>query len=400
MGKASGSVDIADDIKSLKASTSTLHGLNRHNSNSTKNIITTKSPAENSNFESKLSVQGGIIKGSLGFKKTTTTALTSSGIIDLLVYNTTRLVITNTSGYTLKVLNPVLGDGQVIFIRAVDGQVVNIQNTSGTGDLVTGNIETLAGTTYALSGDDWIGLFYDYLDLKWHQFTVGKLNIGSATGGEVFIWSASHSANNQNLNNINALQFNIDTSNDGRIQAPAGIGMQYVVDSNTLSHGFWIVGIKWYLSNNDAELYNSTNGELRLYNNNTEEYSFGRLFADFHGNDLFNCGTINAEAAASIKLGDTSVAGMIQARGSTECGFAVSNSVITIGSRGTIQIPTDTNTGATITDSANLDSLFGDDEGCIGITGLRGTSTPIFWVRRADGSTPQWRGAFLSVSST
>lgn len=401
MGKASSASDISDDIKNLQISTNYLQGQSRHNTASSRNIASTRPPTNSDNFEKKLSVQGGIIKGSFALKQTTTASMASNGIIDLLLYNSGRLIITNPSGFTLKVLNPVLGDGQIIYIRAVTGQTVPIQNTSGTGSLVTGNIETMAGTTYSLVGDDWIGLCYDVVDSKWHQFTAGKLNIGSSGSGEVFTWTASHSANNFNLNEVAAIQFTADATNDCRINAPPLTGLQYIVDNSPLFHSFFTSnGLKFKLTSTETELYNSLNGSFRLFNDGVEEYSFSRLIADFHGNDLNNCGTIRAEAADAIRLGDTSIAGMIQAKSGTECGFAVTNASILIGSRGTVQIPTDTNTGTTITDDTSLDSLFGNEEGCIGVTGLRGTGTPILWVRRADGSIPLWRGTFMTTTSS
>jgi len=185
MGKARGSADINDFIKhSINQGTASF-GNQRYNGQGSGNDRGTDlgsiRPDTTSLF--KLDTRGGIMKGALGFKGVATSELGASGIIDMSDYHIPRLYITNTSLNTLKAIIPSMGDGQETWIRANGGVSFTIQNTAGTGDETTGNIELMAGSDYTITGDDWICFHYDSSDSKYHQVTAGKQNIGGGGGG-------------------------------------------------------------------------------------------------------------------------------------------------------------------------------------------------------------------------
>jgi len=147
----------------------------------------------------KLDKRGGIMFGSIGFKAVSSTNLAASGIINLNDYNVPRLVIPNAGGNTLKVLIPVLNDGQMIWIRAQVTQTVTIQHTAGGGDETTGNIHLLGAANYTLGSDDWIGFIYDKQTNKWFQYTVGKNNIGGGSGANTALSNLITTSINQSL---------------------------------------------------------------------------------------------------------------------------------------------------------------------------------------------------------
>ena len=187
----------------------------------------------------KLSAQGGVMLGSLGFKGVATSELAASGILDTSDYNCPRLYITNTTLYDLKVLIPTIKDGQELWIRNNSASAFNINNTSGTGNETTGNIELMAGTTYALGVDDWICFHYDGTDSKFKQVTVGKNNIGASGSGEVFTWTANHSAANFNLNDMGYIVWG---AGSGQIHGTltGNGGLVYDVTLSTEEHAFWV----------------------------------------------------------------------------------------------------------------------------------------------------------------
>ena len=245
----------------------------------------------------KLSVQGGVMLGSLGFKGVATDELTASGILDTSDYNCPRLYITNTTLYDLKVLIPTIKDGQELWIRNNSASAFNITNTSGTGNETTGNIELMAGTTYALGIDDWICFHYDATDSKFKQVTAGKQNIGGGGGsGEVFTWTDNHSAGNFSLTDIDDLDFTIGTANDAHILANQVAGkMQFVLD--TTFHWF-----EWYSGTDLIALL--TRERFSLYFNATGvNYDFTDAYADWHGKLLRNTGGISLTVAGAALLG-------------------------------------------------------------------------------------------------
>lgn len=435
MGKARSSTDVSDDLRDIRNKNSYLNGIIRNNSNRSTNNVSTYTPV--SNISDNFSNRGGIVATSISYAKTTTATLASSGIIDLMIYNTVRLVITNSPQNTLKVLNPVMGDGQFIYIRAVTGQAVPIQNTNATGNLTTGNIELMGGANYTLTGDDWIGFCYDSIDLKWHQFTAGKLNIGGGGGGggEVFTWTNSHSAAGFSLIGADDISF---TAGSTFPSVGAGInsnsdGLEFTVSSITRWFE-WFQNSTLTMLHDDPDLAiytaNPNGATLSLHNtsvaDNTHKAGTINFLANETGGIERTWGQMlvsTSSASATLKYSDmffslyhnNSFIDFIifsslneltlsrfgfRAMTSTEISYQVDNAVLVVGSRGSVQIPTDSNTGATITDDFVLDSLFGNIQGASGVTGLRGTGTPIFWVRRVSGSMPLWRGTSLTISST
>lgn len=248
----------------------------------------------------KLSVRGGVMLGALGFKGLATSELAASGILDTNDYNCPRLYITNTALYDLKVLIPTIKDGQELWIRNNSASAFNITNTSGTGDQTTGNIELMAGTTYAFGVDDWICFHYDGTDSKFKQVTVGKNNIGASGSGEVFTWTNNHSAAQFNLNDVGAIQWTAAAANDCRINAPTTVGFQYIVDNTALEHIFFI---------GSASRITITNTSVALKDSvGTSAFSVGSSgISNFHNNNIINVQDLeidgDVDIAATKQLG-------------------------------------------------------------------------------------------------
>jgi len=78
----------------------------------------------------------------------------------------------------------------------------------------------------------------------------------------------------------------------------------------------------------------------------------------------------------------------IKANGSVKLGFQVTNQNISIGSVGTIQMPTTTST----VNTGNADGFFGNATGCMGLAEIN-SSFPRFWIK---GGTAGWKSLFLS----
>lgn len=186
MGKARGQSDQNDLFKATLDQNRDNYGLGRTNYQGTgqERGSTTGVASIDQNVRFKLDTRGGIMKGALGRKGIVSAELTADGIIDMTIYHIPRLYITNTALNTLKVIIPSMGDGQEVWIRANGGVSFTIQNTTGTGNETTGNIELMAGADYTMTGDDWIGFHYDATDSKFHQVTAGKQNIGGAGAGD------------------------------------------------------------------------------------------------------------------------------------------------------------------------------------------------------------------------
>lgn len=199
-GKARGNSDTNDLIKASLDGNRDSYGTQRTNYQGTGQERGSTNGVGNvdQDVRFKLDTRGGIMKGALGRKGIATAELEADGIIDMTIYHIPRLYITNTAGNTLKVIIPSMGDGQEVWIRSNGGGVTPIQHTAGTGDETTGNMDTMASTTYTMTGADWIGWHYDFSDLKWHQITAGNQNIGGSAG-EVFTWTNNHASGGFNL---------------------------------------------------------------------------------------------------------------------------------------------------------------------------------------------------------
>lgn len=251
MGKASSSGDLNDVLKHHSRQNIHNYALQRAGTQGSSNDrgqgIAPATVDTNSNF--KVDTRWALIKGATAFKGVASAELASDGIIDLATYATTRLYITNTGGYTLKVIKNILGDGGLLLIRSNAGVTTPIQNTSGTGSETTGNIETMSGSTYSMVGDDWIALTYDNTDSKWHQLTAGKNGAGGGGTGEVFTWTANHSANNFDLTNIDDLYFNTSIANGSSIS-----GTDPLTSNKGLIHSVGVGEVHYFTINNAAKL--------------------------------------------------------------------------------------------------------------------------------------------------
>ena len=307
MGKARLPFNPSEILKMSQLQTQQNYGLQRMNYNGTtqdRGSPLGTVPA-NSDTAFKLDARGGFMLGALGLKGLTSDELAVTGILDLDEYNIPRLSVTNAASTTLIVMINIMGDGQEQWIRANGTDSFTIQNTSGTGDETTGNIELMQGADYTMTGDDWMCFHYDVADSKWHQVTAGKNDIGGSGGsGEVFTWTANHSANNFSLTNIDDLDFTITTANDAHINANQVSGlMQFVVDDITFGFQNWIdSNIITTLDANNFTFTSVTSSFSFTINSSggTPEYTFQNGFVDFNSNVLRNTSGISINSTTGI----------------------------------------------------------------------------------------------------
>jgi len=295
VGKAEKRGDIVDSLKAMQHQNQQNYGLSRaQDVGAPKQRSYSIGTADNDpEYVQKLDIRGGVMLGSLAYAGVATEELAVSGIIDTSDYNSPRIYITNTALNTLKVLVPTITDGQEIWVRANAGVAFTIQNTAGTGNETTGNIECMAGTDYTMTSDDWICFHYDNTDLKFHQVTAGKNNIGGGSSGEVFTWTNNHSAANNSLTDIDDLDFTITTANDAHINTAAD-GFEFRLDSSSKWFEWWQGGLR-------RGLLSGT--QFSLFFAGATEYEFTAISADWHSNTLNNAGGISLTAAGASSLG-------------------------------------------------------------------------------------------------
>lgn len=245
-----------------------------------------------SNF--KLDRRGGIMRGSIAWNGLATAELAADGIIDMTIYNSPRLYITNTGGNTLKVIIPSLGDGQEVWIRSNGGVSTNIQDTAGTGDETTGNIETMAAATYTMTGDDWICFHYDQTDSKFHQVTAGKQNIGGGGG------SGDNLGNHTATQDLEMQNHDLLFGTNGSIRYLASTGYLYAGVTNVARYSTTLFSFLSDVRPHQDSTYTlgtssrywshlytdniTMNGDINLSNNDTIFFGANRIQSDSTGN--------------------------------------------------------------------------------------------------------------------
>jgi len=296
MGKAQGTGDIYDFIKQGQHDQVNTYGLNRTGYQGTGEDrgTTTGSVRPDNTSLFKLDVRGGIMKGPLGRKSVASAELGASGIIDLADYHVPRLYITNTGGNTLKVLIPTMGDGQEIFIRSNGGATTPIQNTAGTGDETTGNIETMDASTYSMVGDDWLCFHYDSTDSKFHQITAGKQNIGGGGG------TGDNLGNHTATQDLQMGAFDIDWGTNAKINVTGTSMFLFAGTTNTVRLATTVTSFLTDIRPNSDSSYDlgtssnywrrlyvddiTMNGDITLANNDVIFFGSNRIQSDSSGN--------------------------------------------------------------------------------------------------------------------
>lgn len=119
--------------------------------------------------------------GALGFAPKLVT-LTSSQVIDIAqdtINFTSRLIVSNGGSFKLKALDgggtagAARFNGQIIFIQGVATETIEIVHNPGSGDLTTGNFQTISANNYIVQGDEIIICQFDSTDNKWLIISVG-----------------------------------------------------------------------------------------------------------------------------------------------------------------------------------------------------------------------------------
>jgi hypothetical protein len=129
-----------------------------------------------------LRVKGGTMQGAIAFAPRIIT-LTSSKLVDIAQDTddfTSRLIISNGGAFELKFIDgggtngQAQFNGQLLFLQGVLTETIVIVNNNGNGDLTDGNIDTLSGSNFTLTGDEIIMFQFDSTSAKWKQITNGN----------------------------------------------------------------------------------------------------------------------------------------------------------------------------------------------------------------------------------
>jgi len=251
------------------------YGLNRENKQGTSTYANTP-PGRNqlSAFVDKfLNTSGGKLHAPIGFDKKTI-IIDGSNAIDIAQGGgnfVPRIVLDGTTSTTLDTISNPLFEGQKIYVQAWSTGTITIG--------VAGNIQT----GLSLTANHIIELIYDFDVGKW---IMPEDNVGSGSSGEVFTWTANHATGGFDLVNVNNLQFDIDGTNDGRINAPAGVGFQYITDTTSQNHEFFVGG---------SRHFKIDNGHVRIMNSSTDfvDFNMATSLVDFNDNRILNLGRLD-----------------------------------------------------------------------------------------------------------
>ncbi|KKM22557.1 hypothetical protein LCGC14_1624070, partial [marine sediment metagenome] len=180
MGKPTLPKDRTDLLKEMLKVNDQNYGLLRaQDQMANKNIGAGFGAARNQpNDLQRFDIRGGFIQGWSGSAVVTSDELDGTGIINLQIYQTSKLIIPNVGANTLLVLVATILDGQELWISAESGDTLPIQNTAGAGNTTTGNID-VGGSDITLNAGDWLQLVFDARDQKWH----GSLGTGGGSEG-------------------------------------------------------------------------------------------------------------------------------------------------------------------------------------------------------------------------
>lgn len=144
-----------------------------------------------------LPLSGGTMTGAIAFHPKLV-SLTSSKRIDISKTgdtHSTRIILSNPSGFDLEAIDGATHAGQLLILQGVATESTNVINSAD-------NIETLDGTTFVLQDDDNLIFIFDSTDNKWQQLTIGK-QFGAVAGGA-----------NTSLSNLVATAINQDLDPD------------------------------------------------------------------------------------------------------------------------------------------------------------------------------------------
>ena len=262
------------------------YGLNRVNKEGTTQYTNTPPGRSNINtpIDKYLVTDGGKLHAPVGFDKITA-VIDVSETIDIAQGGANfvpRIVLDGTTSTTLDTIDNPLFEGQKIYVQAYSTGAITI----GTA----GNIQT--GLT--LTADHIIELIYDFDVGKW---IMPEDNAGSGGSGEVFTWTADHSAAGFNLTNTNWVKFNASGTNDASIRASTD-GFDYVLDSTSDEHDFFVgSAVAFEIS--------STSVTIKENDGTTSAFSVSRASGttNFFQNTVSNVGRLDMDG--NIDLGTT-----------------------------------------------------------------------------------------------
>lgn len=250
-------------IKALDSSINTLFGLLNSNAQVAGQVGGIRSGAGPPSPEADqgfIRRSGDQMVGALGFAPKIV-ALTSSEVIDIALTTinfTSRLIVQNGGGFKLKALDgggtagAARFNGQIMFLQGVATETIEIVHNSGSGDLTTGNFQTISGNNYIVQADEIIICQFDSTDNKWLIITTGH-PLGSSPAIDDIDFATFDGIN------IDRLRFIIDSG------APATPGDPSIyLDSS----GDMVFNVgptdNWFLTQNDVPLYFFSDGNTEF----------------------------------------------------------------------------------------------------------------------------------------
>jgi len=333
-------------------------------------------------------------------------------------YSSRVIVSGQSNAATISTISGAAHAGQILFLQAASSQTITINET--------GNISIPgSATSYIMTSNEIILFQYDTTTTKWITVTVNAASSGGAGLADNNVWTGTNTfqgvvsmtgstvnigdATTDRVNFISKLGTDIDL-NDYDIE---NIDRLFFSTSGTDNLTASDMGIAANSNDNDYLTYNVPSGYHRFKVNGNLAMSVGDPTSNpglTVENSLWVSGSITATGNVTfqqeVTLGNSSsddinivgnidtdismaASKKIRAYTSTEIGYYVKNATSSVGSEGTIQIPTK-NSG--VGNASAADSDFGSEIGCIGLYTLGNPTLVIKY------SSSGWQGIIFGSS--
>ncbi len=434
-GKANTTRSTIDEIIKLKRDKAKAFGIARTNlSVSTGAVLGTsgsRGVADAATLTAKLQTQGDTMVGPLAFFPIAVTI--SSGTIDVENSSTgdytSRIFLSGEGAVAddLTTINGVEFSGQVLYLQAISSTPITLKQT--------GNIYIPSGSDYTIDGLETVMLMWDGtngVSGKWSvianfsdtsssgvtedQSPVTWTGIHTFNGSSTSINSATIILGDETTDNINiGGRFNtdLDPSADGtkslgsaslrwnEIYGSLVVGDSIVASTSFSSTGTTTLGntsndvinvigristdidpdTDGTLSLGSSSLrWNNIYGSLLVANSIVVDTSFTSTGTTTLGNGASDSINIIGRIRTNISIDSGKI---IKAYDSTETGYFVENYSGSVGTAGSLQLPSTTSTS--IGNNTDLNSAFGSGLGCAGVYNISGT-TPILAIKIKTGT--------------
>ena len=434
-GKATTSRSTIDEIIKLKRDKAKAFGIARTNRSVSTGAVLgasgSRGISDKSSDTAKLQTQGDTMIGPLAFFPQTITI--ASDTIDIANSSTgkftSRVFLLGQGGVAdnLATINGVAFEAQIIYIQAVSTTPITLKRT--------GNIYIPSGSNYTIDGLETVMLMWDGtngVSGKWaiianfsdtsssgvteDQSPVTWTGIHSFNGASTSINSAFITLGDETTDVINfggRVNTDLDPSGDAtkslgsaslrwnEIYGSLIVGNSIVASTSFSSTGTTTLGntssdvinmigrvstdidpnADATISLGSASLrWNDIYGALIVGNTITATTSFSSTGSTFLGDGSSDNVHITGRIRTNISIDSGNI---IKAYDSTETGYFVENYTGSVGTAGSLQLPSTTSTS--IGNNTDLNSAFGSGLGCAGVYNISGT-TPVLAIKIKSGT--------------